>query len=1099
MNRSIPSAPGTPRRATRLPARRLLLVAVAALALFAATFAGGRTVGEPPPRERARRLYQAALDHELALDQGGRLRSLREAYAADPSYVPALAEAAVAASGYWLDQVADELDSVAVAGGDRRYARCVRRLASTIVHRILLAPPATAPALPATSPGEICESYLFLAQYPRGASAPLFEAHLRELRNAAPESQWVAAQLAARLARNGAWAALDSLTAELSDPRLHPMYRIVSYAWRPLVLHARGRHAEAVALEREGRAFAERAGPGALVHLLRNSVDHRVFLDTRDSVLAAHVRGLPDLIAEAGRVALARGDLQARTQEAHSLGLELLNKGRLEESLLLWDSLLGAWTGSGAGHFVAELHSRRGRTLVKLGRLRDGESALLEARELAARLENLHVAFEVEHNLLHLYEARGDIAAAVDAGSRFHCLAQLAGHDPQYLMANHDLGWLLQRRGAAAQARPFLQAMVALARTMEGMAFWAGEYFEFTGDLDSALLYYGLDTNGYYPDRRYAALARVSEALGEPEAALAYASLSDEFILGATGFPEHAPMLPGVLARSGRRAEAERAYERSLALLARRGQPAAWADVAAQLALLRMERDPAGASRLADSAAVAARRAGAVETRLRAVSVAALARVRGAHSATALAQLDRVTREADRMAIPALAAELHERRGHALAAARRTATALAAFRRAADLRDSLARSLAADPLRAGFRATARQASEGALAAVLAWRGSEATRTQWFAAWSLRRKSVGIVEKAGPGGMARLDVAALRGRLPADAAVIDYVVLDDVVAALVLTRTSARLVTLPVRARDLADDVEALVGSLAPRIGSTIDTARAYLDEGRAARLYGALLAPLEPLLAGRTRLMVVPDGPLHQLPFDALVAGRGAGGAPEYVLDRFTMSFAPSLALLDGRRGPAGGAAVIVAGPAGSAIPGVRDELAAVGAALGPRAPVLLSGATGSEAELRRLAPGAGLLHITAHAYANGANPAYSRLELAATGSDDGSLHAYEIEQLRLPGTLVVLSACETAGGRLAGSEGPLSLSRAFLRAGASGTVATLWPVGASAAPLMGEFYQALATDRDVAHALRQAKLSLRRGPWPAPFHWASFTLTTGF
>jgi CHAT domain-containing protein len=81
--------------------------------------------------------------------------------------------------------------------------------------------------------------------------------------------------------------------------------------------------------------------------------------------------------------------------------------------------------------------------------------------------------------------------------------------------------------------------------------------------------------------------------------------------------------------------------------------------------------------------------------------------------------------------------------------------------------------------------------------------------------------------------------------------------------------------------------------------------------------------------------------------------------------------------------------------------------------------------------------------------------------------------------------------------GRVLAGEGVLSLSRAFLRAGASGTVATLWAVGPATADLMGAFYPALARGEAPASALRQAKLALRRGRRASPFHWAAFTLVT--
>jgi CHAT domain-containing protein len=124
-------------------------------------------------------------------------------------------------------------------------------------------------------------------------------------------------------------------------------------------------------------------------------------------------------------------------------------------------------------------------------------------------------------------------------------------------------------------------------------------------------------------------------------------------------------------------------------------------------------------------------------------------------------------------------------------------------------------------------------------------------------------------------------------------------------------------------------------------------------------------------------------------------------------------------------------------------------------------------------------------------------NPDLARLALTPDSIDDGWLHAFEIRALRLDGALVVLSACETAAGRLAAGEGTLSLSRAFLQAGAVGTVSTLWPVGAPTATLMAEFYRQLAAGSAPAAALRFARLELRASGYEQPFYWAPFVLTT--
>jgi CHAT domain-containing protein len=106
-------------------------------------------------------------------------------------------------------------------------------------------------------------------------------------------------------------------------------------------------------------------------------------------------------------------------------------------------------------------------------------------------------------------------------------------------------------------------------------------------------------------------------------------------------------------------------------------------------------------------------------------------------------------------------------------------------------------------------------------------------------------------------------------------------------------------------------------------------------------------------------------------------------------------------------------------------------------------------------------------------------------------------LHAYEIRTLRLPGSLVILSACESATGRLVPGEGPLSLSRAFLQAGAGAVLGTLWPVGdEAAAQLMEAFHANLARNQPPAAALREAKRALR-ATHAEPFYWAPFVLMT--
>ncbi|HKQ51956.1 MAG TPA: CHAT domain-containing protein, partial [Pyrinomonadaceae bacterium] len=145
------------------------------------------------------------------------------------------------------------------------------------------------------------------------------------------------------------------------------------------------------------------------------------------------------------------------------------------------------------------------------------------------------------------------------------------------------------------------------------------------------------------------------------------------------------------------------------------------------------------------------------------------------------------------------------------------------------------------------------------------------------------------------------------------------------------------------------------------------------------------------------------------------------------------------------------------------------------------------------------------ILHFATHALLDDQNPMYSRIVLsqsAGTGPEDGLLEAREILELDLRADLVVLAACQTAGGRVGAGEGIIGTSWAFFVAGSSSTVATQWKVeSARAADLMVEFHRNLlkrgggGRAMSKAQALRQAALKQLHGPYNHPAYWAAFII----
>ena len=266
----------------------------------------------------------------------------------------------------------------------------------------------------------------------------------------------------------------------------------------------------------------------------------------------------------------------------------------------------------------------------------------------------------------------------------------------------------------------------------------------------------------------------------------------------------------------------------------------------------------------------------------------------------------------------------------------------------------------------------------------------------------------------------------------------------------------------------------------------------------AARLYRDVFAgALERLPSSVRRLIVIPDGPLQQLPLETLRSESRA--VP--LAARYEMVVAPSATLWlqwRGYQAPAAPRSALVfadpdLGRSGSnavtrtaalyqglqlgRLPYARRESRAIERKLdGVDA---LVGPDASEHVLKARDPQQyALLHLAAHAVSDEVRPERSAVLLAAgSEGEDGLLQAREIQQLDLRGRIVILSACETASGAVLNGEGVLSLARAFFQAGARAVVGTRWRIrDEDAAELFGAFYDRLATGASLSKALASAK-----------------------
>jgi len=350
----------------------------------------------------------------------------------------------------------------------------------------------------------------------------------------------------------------------------------------------------------------------------------------------------------------------------------------------------------------------------------------------------------------------------------------------------------------------------------------------------------------------------------------------------------------------------------------------------------------------------------------------------------------------------------------------------------------------------------------------------------------------------------LSLKEFQSELTTAEAAVEYVYSDDALYALAISRNSATVSKLGRR-----DTVESLIRTFQERI--QIPTTVSEADHG-ASPAYRMLLAPLRPL-AGKSRLTIVPDGSLNGLPFDILAST----GDPSS-LTKPIVSLAPSatalLALRKRTTAPSSEVALLGIGdvpydsfarrmphPSRSAgvfdakqkpqlppLPASRTEVENA-VAMFTHGSVALLGAQATEAQFKKQSLGRfTIIHLAVHAFSDPKDQAHAALLLAPdeSGEEDGFLQPREISQLSITAKLVVLSACNTGAGPSFGQEGIANLARAFLIAGASSVVTTLWSVGdTGSSELMAEFYRNLHAGQDVATALWNAKQTLlkRFGP----------------
>lgn len=291
------------------------------------------------------------------------------------------------------------------------------------------------------------------------------------------------------------------------------------------------------------------------------------------------------------------------------------------------------------------------------------------------------------------------------------------------------------------------------------------------------------------------------------------------------------------------------------------------------------------------------------------------------------------------------------------------------------------------------------------------------------------------------------------------------------------------------------------------------------------KLFSELVDPVWEQVKHYSRILVIPDGLLHQLPFESLVVQNPEkSNSIRFLGEDYNIFYNTSASLL----------AAIRTRKAKSeknwrfdlwamANPDLEFSFTKQGEKLEPllfsqqevqniarlfnrdRCQIFFGqNATEDKIKLNEIAVSK-IIHFAVHSYIDECNQWSPMLLLAKepNSAEDGNLQLVEIFNLKIDADLVVLSGCQTGRGRYFEAEGLYNLSRAFIGAGTSSIIASLWTVmDESTSVLMEKFYTFLQAGYPKDAALRRAKMSLRQhenGKFDHPYYWAPFILIGDF
>jgi CHAT domain-containing protein len=332
----------------------------------------------------------------------------------------------------------------------------------------------------------------------------------------------------------------------------------------------------------------------------------------------------------------------------------------------------------------------------------------------------------------------------------------------------------------------------------------------------------------------------------------------------------------------------------------------------------------------------------------------------------------------------------------------------------------------------------------------------------------------------------IDAPSIQRLLDGDTTLFDYFATDTGLYVWAIHREMVHLERIALTREELRSLVFSFL--------DTIHDKNKRKTDSIARKAYDLLLKPVIPFISGE-RIGFIPDDSLIYLPFAAM---RYRG---KYLVEGFSLFQLSDAGLLEqimSAKEPPGLRILAFGDPdlENEALDLHRavEELTLIRKRIGSTTVLLNEQA--SEAKAAEMMAGYDVFHFAVRVLFDPVVPLRSGLLLTPGAGQDGTLSALEIYRLRYPGRAAVLSGCDAVPEKDPEGKAFSALQRAFLYAGSSSVVSTLWLIEDRASShLLEFFYQQLAKKGSFSDSLRAAQLHLLREGHP-PYVWAAFVLT---